>query len=44
VAVLQIVAISGILSADASVRVLAGAWITPVGVALAGYGFWLSGK
>jgi hypothetical protein len=44
VAVLQIVAISGILSADASVRVLAGAWITQVGVALAGYGFWLSAE
>jgi hypothetical protein len=44
VAVLQLVAISGLLSADASVRVLAGAWITPFGVALAGYGLWLSGK
>lgn len=44
VSLLHFVAIGGLLSADASVRVLAGAWIAPIGVAIAGYGFWLSAK
>jgi hypothetical protein len=44
VSLLQFVAIGGLLSVDASVRVLAGAWISPIGIAVAGYGFWLSAE
>ena len=40
--VLQLLAISGAVAAESEVRVLAGAWLSPLGVAAAGVGFWLS--
>ena len=42
VSVLHIVVIAGLISADADVSLLAGAWLAPVGLALGGYGFWTS--
>lgn len=42
VSTLHIVVIWGLISADADVRVLAGAWLAPVGLTISGYGFWTS--
>lgn len=42
VLVLQLLTISGVSSAEADVRVLAGAWLAPLGLATAGVGYWLS--
>ena len=39
---LQLLVITGVGSAETDVRVLAGAWLAPLGLAAAGYGFWLS--
>ena len=40
--VLQLLAISGAVAAESEVRVLAGSWLSPLGLAAAGVGFWLS--
>jgi len=42
VSLLHVVVIWGLISADADVHVLAGAWLAPVGLAIVGYGFWTS--
>jgi len=42
VLVLQLLAIIAVNSAEAELRVLAGAWLAPLGLAIAGVGFWLS--
>ena len=39
---LQILIIAGITSAEGDVRVLAGAWISPLGLATVGVGYWFS--
>lgn len=42
VSALHIVVIWGLISADADLHVLAGAWLAPVGLTISGYGFWTS--
>ncbi len=42
VSLLQVVVIARLVSAEADLRVLAGAWTTPVGSLLAGIGFWIA--
>ena len=41
-AVMHMFALAGLIGADADVRVLAGAWTSPVGYAIASYGIWIS--
>lgn len=42
VSILQFVVIAELVSVESDLRVLAGAWTTPVGTLLAGIGFWLT--
>jgi hypothetical protein len=39
---LQLLTILGLSSAEGDVRVLAGAWFAPLGLATAGVGYWLA--
>lgn len=41
-AVMQLLVIAGLIGAVAEVRVLANAWTSPVGYAIASYGLWIS--
>lgn len=41
-AVMHLFALAGLIGADADVRVLATAWTSPVGYAIASYGIWIS--
>lgn len=42
ISLLQVVVIARLISADADLRVLVGAWMTPIGLSMAGIGFWMS--
>ena len=42
ISLLQVVVIARLISADADLRVLVGAWMTPIGSSMAGIGFWMS--
>lgn len=39
---MQLVVVVGLLSAEADISVLSGAWLTPAGLGLAAIGFWVS--